>query len=121
MHAPRRSASCPPHSDRTAGGATHLAVHVLDRDRCGAAELFGGETGDQVDKFARVDRLPSADGSPLLTEACAWFVGPIETRIDAGDHVGFLPAPTEVSPPVRTTPALLRYDDVKEIDPGKPA
>ncbi|MFF1369778.1 flavin reductase [Streptomyces virginiae] len=96
-------------------------MHVLDRDRCGAAELFGGETGDQVDKFARVDRRPSADGSPLLTEACAWFVGPIETRIDAGDHVGFLPAPTEVSPPVRTTPALLRYDDVKEIDPGKPA
>ncbi|WP_328863900.1 flavin reductase family protein [Streptomyces virginiae] len=109
------------HTYRVARAATHLAVHVLDRDRCGPAELFGGETGDQVDKFAQVDWRPSADGSPLLTGARAWFVGRIETRIDGGDHVGFLLAPTEVSPPVRTTPALLRYDDVKEIDPGKPA
>ncbi|PWK64832.1 flavin reductase like protein [Streptomyces sp. CG 926] len=109
------------HTYRVARGASHLAVHVLDRDRCGPAELFGGETGDEVDKFAQVDWRPSADGSPLLTGARAWFVGRIETRIDGGDHVGFLLSPTEVSPPVRTAPALLRYDDVKDIDPGKPA
>ncbi|MGW6573843.1 flavin reductase family protein [Streptomyces sp. NPDC054945] len=109
------------HTYRVARGATHLAVHVLDRDRCGPAELFGGETGDEVDKFAQGDRRPSADGSPLLTGARAWFVGRIETRIDGGDHVGFLLSPTEVSPPVRTAPALLRYDDVRDIVPGKPA
>ncbi|MFJ6050351.1 flavin reductase family protein [Streptomyces sp. NPDC092307] len=109
------------HTYRVARGATHLAVHVLDRDRCGPAELFGGETGDEVDKFAQVDWRASADGSPVLTGARAWFVGRIETRIDGGDHVGFLLSPTEVSPPVRTAPALLRYDDVKDIDPGKPA
>ncbi|UQW99510.1 flavin reductase family protein [Streptomyces sp. RerS4] len=109
------------HTYRVARGASHLAVHVLDRDRRSVAELFGGETGDEVDKFARIDWRPSADGSPLLADARAWFVGRIETRIDGGDHEGFLLAPTEVSPPPRTAPALLRYSDVKRIDPGHPA
>ncbi|MFJ3881597.1 flavin reductase family protein [Streptomyces sp. NPDC090077] len=102
-------------------GASHLAVHLLDHDHRWMAELFGGETGDQVDKFARVSWRPSADGSPLLADVPAWFVGRIESRIDGGDHVGFVLAPTEVSPPARPGPALLRYADVKKIDPGHPA
>ncbi|MFG2989252.1 flavin reductase family protein [Streptomyces sp. NPDC048257] len=109
------------HTFRVARGASHLAVHVLDRGQRSLAELFGGETGDEVDKLAQVDWRPSADGSPVLTGAAAWFVGRIESRIDGGDHVGFLLAPTEVGPPVRTAPTLLRYRDVKEIDPGHPA
>ncbi|KOU27446.1 flavin oxidoreductase [Streptomyces sp. WM6372] len=108
------------HTFRVARGASHLAVHVLDRGQRSLAELFGGETGDEVDKFERVDWRPSADGSPLLTGARAWFVGRIEARVDGGDHVGFVLAPTETSPAVRTAPALLRYDDVKEIDAGHP-
>ncbi|MFJ3965024.1 flavin reductase family protein [Streptomyces sp. NPDC090036] len=109
------------HTFRVARGASHLAVHVLDRGGQPLAELFGGETGDEVDKFAQVDWRPSADGSPLLSGARAWFVGRIETRTDGGDHVGFLLAPTEVCPPVRPAPVLLRYDDVKDIAPGHPA
>ncbi|MFK0216610.1 flavin reductase family protein [Streptomyces vinaceus] len=109
------------HTFRVAQSASHLAVHVLDHAEGPLAELFGGETGDRVDKFARVDWRPSADGSPLLAGARAWFVGRIETRLDAGDHVGFVLAPTEVSPPVPTPPALLRYGDVKDIAPGHPA
>ncbi|MFE5804873.1 flavin reductase family protein [Streptomyces sp. NPDC056491] len=109
------------HTFRVARGASHLAVHVLDRGGQPLAELFGGETGDEVDKFAQVDWRPSADGSPVLSGARAWFVGRIETRTDGGDHVGFLLAPTEVCPPVRPAPVLLRYGDVKDIDPGHPA
>ncbi|MFE2875313.1 flavin reductase family protein [Streptomyces roseus] len=109
------------HTYRVARAASHLAVHALDHGEGPLAELFGGETGDRVDKFARADWRPSADGSPLLAGARAWFVGRIETRVDAGDHVGFVLAPTEVCPPVRPAPALLRYRDVKEIDPGHPA
>ncbi|GAA2624722.1 MULTISPECIES: flavin reductase family protein [Streptomyces] len=109
------------HTLRVARAASHLAVHVLDRGGRSLAELFGGETGDEVDKFEHVDWWSSADGSPVLTGARAWFVGRIESRIDGGDHVGFLLAPTEVSPPVRDALTLLRYDDVKEIDPGHPA
>ncbi|MFD9453961.1 flavin reductase family protein [Streptomyces sp. NPDC059985] len=109
------------HTFRVARGASHLAVHVLDHDQRALAELFGGETGDRVDKFARVDWRPSADGSPLLTDACGWFVGRIESRLDGGDHVGFLLSPTEVSPPTRPAPVLLRHGDVRDIDPGHPA
>ncbi|CAM5612798.1 flavin reductase family protein [Streptomyces avidinii] len=109
------------HTYRVARGATHLAVHVLDRGRQPLAELFGGETGDEVDKFARVDWRPGADGSPVLTGARAWFVGRIETRLDGGDHEGFLLAPTEVCAPARGEPASMRYTDVQEIDPGHPA
>lgn len=109
------------HTFRVAHGASHLAVHVLGPDQRALAELFGGETGDRVDKFARAEWRPSADGSPLLTAARAWFVGRIETRIDGGDHTGFLLAPTEVSPPLPDVPALLCYGDVKAIDPGHPA
>ncbi|MFJ3841272.1 flavin reductase family protein [Streptomyces sp. NPDC054904] len=109
------------HTFRVARGASHLAVHVLDHDQRALAELFGGETGDRVDKFARVDWRPSADGSPLLADACGWFIGRIESRLDGGDHVGFLLSPTEVSPPTPPAPALLRYGDVRDIDPGHPA
>ncbi|MCX4545323.1 flavin reductase family protein [Streptomyces sp. NBC_01565] len=109
------------HTFGVAAGATHLAVHVLDHGQLALAELFGGETGDQVDKFARVDWRPSADGSPLLAGARAWFVGRIETRVDGGDHVGFVLEPTEVSPPVPSAHALLRLSDATQIAPGHPA
>lgn len=57
----------------------------------------------------------------MLAEACAWFVGRIEERVPGGDHVGFLLAPTEQSPPVQGAPALLRFSDVKDFEPGHPA
>ncbi|WP_327250828.1 flavin reductase family protein [Streptomyces sp. NBC_01244] len=109
------------HTFRVACRASHLAVHVLGRDQRELAELFGGETGDRTDKFARAEWVPSTDGSPLLTGAPAWFVGRIETRIDGGDHMGFLLAPTEVSPALRDVPELMRYGDVRAIAPGHPA
>lgn len=109
------------HTFRVARTASHLAVHVLGRDQRALAELFGGETGDRTDKFARAAWTPGADGSPVLTGVPAWFVGRIERRIDGGDHMGFLLAPGEVSPPLPDPPALLRYGDVRAIAPGHPA
>src|SRR5438128_2042182 len=48
------------HTFEVARRATHLGVHVLPADDpAGLAELFGGETGDEVDKFER----------------CAWHEG----------------------------------------------
>src|SRR5690242_15425133 len=38
---------------RIARDATHLAVHFVPADRADLAELFGGETGDEVEKLAR--------------------------------------------------------------------
>ncbi|KOY54930.1 flavin reductase family protein [Streptomyces sp. XY332] len=109
------------HTYRVARRASHLTVHVMRRDQQALAELFGGETGDRVDKFRSVAWQRSTDGSPVLTDACAWFVGRIERHVEGGDHMGFLLAPTEQSPPVEGVPVLLRYRDVKDLEPGHPA
>ncbi|MFI8103858.1 flavin reductase family protein [Streptomyces sp. NPDC086023] len=108
------------HTYRVARRASHLAVHLLGPDQRPLAELFGGETGDEVDKFTRVAWRPGTGGSPLLTGAHAWFEGRIEARVDGGDHIGHLLAPAEVSPPAAAGPGVLTYHDVKDIDPGHP-
>ncbi|MFJ2260888.1 flavin reductase family protein [Streptomyces sp. NPDC087844] len=85
---------------RVARSAPRLAVHLLGRDQYALAELFGGETGDgvdgsgrRVDKFARAAWTPGPGGVPVLDGVPAWFVGQVEGRVDAGDHVGFLLGP----------------------------
>ncbi|UXX91814.1 flavin reductase family protein [Streptomyces sp. AD2-2] len=82
---------------RVAEHAERLTVHLLRRDQDHLARLFGGETGDHIDKFADVPWHPGPGGSPVLDEAPAWFVGRVENRVDGGDHVGFLLAPETVT------------------------
>ncbi|MFD3696827.1 flavin reductase family protein [Streptomyces sp. NPDC058646] len=107
---------------RVASGATHLTVHVLRRDQRALAELFGGRTGDEVDKFADVRWRPGAGGAPVLSEVRAWFTGRVEDVVPGGDHVGFLLSPAEQSPP-DSAPAVpaLRYADVRDLEAGHPA
>ncbi|MGW7432313.1 flavin reductase family protein [Streptomyces sp. NPDC054861] len=109
---------------RVACRATHLAVHVLRRDQEETARLFGEETGDSVDKFARVPWEAGPGGAPVLSEAPAWFTGRVDDHFAGGDHVGFLLAPVTTSPsapPGHSRPALLRLGDVTHFSPGHPA
>ncbi|MET9801008.1 flavin reductase family protein [Streptomyces sp. NPDC006368] len=106
---------------RVARRADHLAVHLLRRDQGALARLFGGETGDEIDKFQHAAWHPRHGDTPVLRDACAWFVGRVSGRIDGGDHVGFLLDPVEESPPVPGRPPLVMFDDVKGISPGHPA
>ncbi|XRQ16232.1 flavin reductase family protein, partial [Actinomadura welshii] len=80
------------HTYRTAEAASVLAVHVLGRDepQRELAALFGGETGDDTDKFARCSWRPGPEGVPLLTGAPRHLVGRILERVPLGDHIGFL-------------------------------
>jgi flavin reductase (DIM6/NTAB) family NADH-FMN oxidoreductase RutF len=75
---------------RVARGAEMIALHCVPSSSQQLAELFGGETGDEVDKFARCEWREGRGGLPLLTECDNWFVGQILERHDLGDHVGFL-------------------------------
>ncbi|MFJ4776112.1 flavin reductase family protein [Streptomyces sp. NPDC088762] len=107
---------------RVAREADHLTVHLLRRDQRALAELFGEETGDDVDKFARVGWQPGEQGSPVLNEVHTWFTGRIRARIDGGDHMGFLLEPVAVCPPAEgPPPPLLRYREVRDLDAGHPA
>ncbi|MEU0409550.1 flavin reductase family protein [Streptomyces griseorubiginosus] len=107
---------------RVARTATRLAVHLLTREQRDLAELFGGETGDRTDKFARVRSRREAGGAVVLEDAAAWFVGTVVSRIDGGDHVGFVLAPEAWGAREDTegTP-LLRLSDATSISPGHPA
>src|SRR3954452_23330445 len=55
---------------RLACEAECLGVHFLPASEEELAGLFGGETGDEVDKFERVEWHPGPGGVPLL-DACA--------------------------------------------------
>jgi flavin reductase (DIM6/NTAB) family NADH-FMN oxidoreductase RutF len=101
--------------------ADFLAVHLLTRDKQELAALFGGETGHRVDKFARTAWARGHGGSTVLQDACAWFVGRIEQRIDAGDHVGFVLAPVQYGEQGKADGSpLLRLADALSIEPGHP-
>jgi flavin reductase (DIM6/NTAB) family NADH-FMN oxidoreductase RutF len=101
---------------RVARGADVLVVHWLPSDEHELAELFGGETGDEVDKFERCAWRPGPDGVPVLTDLDRWFAGRIEQRVPLGDHVGHLLAPIEGEAGTGAPP--LRSRQAQRIEPG---
>jgi flavin reductase (DIM6/NTAB) family NADH-FMN oxidoreductase RutF len=98
--------------------STALAVHLVPADRHDLAELFGGETGDEVDKLAQVSWTTGQYGLPLLDDCPARMVGLIESRHTFGDHVGFLLAPETAAPLPKQRP--LRVREALDVDPGHP-
>ncbi len=107
------------HTHQVAQGAELLGVHVLDPDDGPLAELFGGETGDDVDKFARVRWSEGPGGVPLLDECPRRFVGRIIERVRLGDHTGFLLEPVQVEG-AGSGPAL-GFQQVEGLSPGHDA
>jgi flavin reductase (DIM6/NTAB) family NADH-FMN oxidoreductase RutF len=99
--------------------ASRLAVHSLTEQEHGIARLFGGETGDEVDKFSLCEWIPAADGTPILTACPTWFIGRILERIDLGDHVGCLLGPERWRDGGEI--AQLTTRDLSDITPGHPA
>jgi len=98
--------------------ATTLVVHLLREGDQDLAQLFGGETGDEVDKFEDVDWRPGPDGCPVLTR-CDWFAGSVVERIDTGDHVAFLLTPHE-GVCERSGTRQLGMQEIGDIEAGHP-
>ena len=101
---------------RIARRAAELIVHFVPREQGEMAELFGGETGDEVDKFARVDWRPGPGGAPIVTALENWFAGRIVERYAFGDHEGFLLEPIEGETNRSGSPLTFRR--AKWIEPG---
>ena len=95
--------------------ASLVAVHVIDQRNKDIAELFGGDTGDEVDKFERV-RWHEVDGVPVLDDCERWFAGSVLERIDLGDHLGLLVSPVEVESTAASE--QLTFQDARGIKPG---
>ena len=105
---------------RVAQTATHLAVHLFGRDRIDVISLFGGATGDDVDKFANGAWSEGPGAVPVLDGAVAWFVGRIIERYDLGDHVGHLLEPVTGGTSTGPDPAVT-LADADDIEAGHPA
>ena len=121
---PERFLACISRKNHTFPVATEaelLAVHVLSdepRER-ELAELFGSETGDEVDKFEGVAWHEGRGGVSLLDEIPNRLVGRVLEQLDLGDHVGFLlePVDADLSPGFEE----LGFQEAKGIHPGHPA
>ena len=107
------------HTHPVAADADVLAVHLLSPEQHALAELFGGETGDDIDKFERCDWTPGPGGVPILDECPRVLVGRVRERVDLGDHTGFVLDPVSVT--AREGEPGLSFQDVDDVDPGHPA
>lgn len=105
------------HTHHVALKSSHLAAHWLSVLELEAAELFGAQTGDELDKFARCDWQPGPGGAPVLSACPRWFVGRILGRFAHGDHTGFLLEPVQAAAE-GPWPRQLGYQDVRHLDPG---
>jgi len=119
---PARFLVCLSHENRTyvvGSRADLLGVHFVPADAAEVAELFGGETGDEIDKFERCSWRPGPGGVPLLDACPNRFVGRVLERVDAGDHDAILLEPVAAE---RGTDAdEFSFHRAKRIEPGHEA
>jgi flavin reductase (DIM6/NTAB) family NADH-FMN oxidoreductase RutF len=104
---------------RVARDAGTMAIHLVPESAAGLAELFGGETGDEIDKFERCSWHPGPGGVPLLDDCPNRFAGRILDRIDFGDHVGMVLEPFLADED--TDSGQLGFHRAKRIEPGHEA
>jgi flavin reductase (DIM6/NTAB) family NADH-FMN oxidoreductase RutF len=107
------------HTHRVARDAAAMGIHLVPEDATELAELFGGETGDELDKFERCSWRPGPEGVPLLDACPNRFVGRILERVEFGDHTGMVLEPffAEFEEPE----GQLGFHRAKRIDPGHEA
>jgi flavin reductase (DIM6/NTAB) family NADH-FMN oxidoreductase RutF len=96
-----------------------MAVHIAPAREWDLATLFGGATGDEIDKFSRCTWAPGPGGVPVLDGCPAWFAGPIIERWDGGDHIVHM---LEATAGRRGgAPPPLTFQDAQRIDAGHEA
>ena len=101
---------------RVAQRAEHLGVHFIPADATDIAELFGSETGDDVDKFARCEWHEGPAGVPIIVGLPNWFVGRIVERLEAGDHDAIILEP--VGGERQAEEEEFTFHRAKRIEPG---
>ncbi|MBV8159716.1 MAG: flavin reductase [Acidimicrobiia bacterium] len=104
---------------RIARTATMLAVHLVGADQHRLAELFGGETADDVDKLAHWPWRAGPGGVPLLDDVADVFVGRVLARVELGDHVGHVLEPVATRHERETD--ALGFQEARDIAAGHPA
>jgi flavin reductase (DIM6/NTAB) family NADH-FMN oxidoreductase RutF len=101
------------------GRADALVVHVVPEDAQHIVELFGGETGDDTDKFERCEWTTGPEGIPLLADCPSWFAGRILERVPLGDHIGHVLEPFDGED--ASAGGWFPFSRAKEMEPGHEA
>jgi flavin reductase (DIM6/NTAB) family NADH-FMN oxidoreductase RutF len=96
-----------------------LAVHLPPADAAELVELFGSETGDQIDKFARCVWHPGPRELPLLDACPRWFAGEIVDEHPLGDHTAFVLEPFAAED--RGATESYGFQRAKRLEPGHEA
>jgi flavin reductase (DIM6/NTAB) family NADH-FMN oxidoreductase RutF len=104
---------------RVAEKVDSLVVHMVPSTAEDLAQLFGEETGDDTDKFARCEWSPGPGGAPVLSECGNWFAGRILERLDAGDHCALLLEPFEAVSDEGEEP--FEFHRTRRFEPGHEA
>jgi flavin reductase (DIM6/NTAB) family NADH-FMN oxidoreductase RutF len=91
-------------------------VHFVPEEGRELAELFGGETGDEIDKFERCEWHEGPEGVPIVDGCPNWFVGRVVHRLDAGDHEGLVLEPVAARRDAEEEE--LTFHRAKRIEPG---
>ncbi|MDO5499393.1 MAG: flavin reductase family protein [Propionibacteriaceae bacterium] len=104
------------HTYRVALHAERLGVHFLTPDDEAVARLFGEQSGDELDKFERVDWSPGPAGTPLLEALPNRFLGRRVALAEVGgDHACFV---LEVEDAVGGEFEPLRISALGDLTPG---
>jgi len=106
------------HTYRRGRDAKYLGVHCVPADAPDLAQLFGGATEDEVDKFAPVAWHEGEAGVPILDRCRNWFVGRVVARVPAGDHDAYLLDPIAAQAAEQQD---FTFHMAKAIAPGHPA
>ena len=104
---------------RVAREADVMVVHLVPDDADELADLFGGQTGDDTDKFELCEWSPGPGGAPVLEECRNWFAGRILDRMPAGDHCAYLLDPFEAHSD--DAEAAFTFHRARRIEPGHEA
>ena len=119
---PSRFLVCLSHKNRTyrvARDAELLGVNFVHEEQGALAELFGGQTGDEVDKYDRCAWREGPGGTPLLDACTRRDVDRVLERLDAGDHDAILLEP--VAAERGTGSDEFSFHRAKRIEPGHEA
>jgi flavin reductase (DIM6/NTAB) family NADH-FMN oxidoreductase RutF len=105
------------HTYRVGALTDHFGVHFLSADDHDLAELFGGRSQEDTDKFASCAWSEGPHGVPLLDRVGNRFVGKRAAWLDPGaDHVCLVLRP--VSADRSPSPSWLRLADAADIEAG---
>lgn len=106
------------HTHGVAQQANVLGIHVVPENEEELARLFGEQTGDDVDKFARCASEEGPLGAPLLAACRDRFEARIIARLDVGDHTAFVLEPHAGRSDGHS---FLGFQDAKDFIPGHEA